>query len=259
MSKIKVSLIQSNIFWENPSKNLINFEEKIVSLKGKSDIVLLPEMFTTGFTMNPKPFAEPMSGTTVSWMLKHSAVNNFAIGGSVVISENNKFYNRFIFVEPNGNIKFYNKHHLFSITGENKEYTAGNKRVIVNYNGFRLLLQVCYDLRFPVSMRNKNDYDAILLVANWPERRNDAWKKLLYARAMENQCYIAAVNRVGEDKNKVTHSGDSMILDYAGRELTVAKPFAEEIINSTFDIKLLEDAKTKFPAWKDSDNFDIKM
>ena len=172
--------------------------------------------------------------------------------------ENNNFYNRFIFAEPNGLIRYYDKRHLFSITGENNEYTAGNARTIIKYKGFKFLLQICYDLRFPVWMRNKNDYDAILLVANWPERRKEAWKQLLIARAMENQCYIAAVNRVGNDANNISHSGDSMILDYAGRILISAKPFREEIINYKFNLNNLNDAKEKFPSWKDADEFRIK-
>ncbi|PIV58682.1 MAG: amidohydrolase [Bacteroidetes bacterium CG02_land_8_20_14_3_00_31_25] len=258
MSILKISLIQSNLAWENPDKNLQMFEKKITEIKRESDIVLLPEMFTTGFSMNPKPLAETMDGKTVLWIKKQANENNFALGGSVIIKDNNNFYNRFIFVEPNGLIRYYDKHHLFSITGENNEYTAGNARTIIKYKGFKFLLQICYDLRFPVWMRNKNDYDAILLVANWPERRKEAWKQLLIARAMENQCYIAAVNRVGNDGNNISHTGDSMILDYAGRILISAKPFREEIINYEFNLNNLNDAKEKFPSWKDSDEFEIK-
>lgn len=259
MSKIRISLIQSNLVWENIAQNIKNFEIKINELKGKTDIVLLPEMFTTGFSMNPKQLAQTMTGDTVSWMKKQSAENDFAIGGSLIITENNKYYNRFIFVEPSGLIHYYDKHHLFSITGENNDYTAGNARTIIKYKGFRFLLQICYDLRFPVFMRNKNDYDAILLVANWPERRNEAWKQLLIARAMENQCYIAAVNRVGNDGNNISHTGDSMILDYAGRILVSAKPFNEEVINSEFNIENLKDALEKFSAWKDADEFKLSL
>ncbi|NCO54943.1 MAG: nitrilase family protein, partial [Bacteroidetes bacterium] len=158
MSILKISLIQSNLAWENPDKNLQMFEKKITEIKRESDIVLLPEMFTTGFSMNPKPLAETMDGKTVLWIKKQANENNFALGGSVIIKDNNNFYNRFIFVEPNGLIRYYDKHHLFSITGENNEYTAGNARTIIKYKGFKFLLQICYDLRFPVWMRNKNDY-----------------------------------------------------------------------------------------------------
>lgn len=258
MNEIKISLVQSDLVWETPIENLKKFEKKISDLKGKTDIVLIPEMFTTGFSMNPQPIAETMNGQTIAWIKKQASENNFAIGGSVIITENSKYFNRFIFAEPSGLIHYYDKHHLFSITGEHNEYTAGNIRKIIKYKGFRFLLQICYDLRFPVWMRNKNDYDAILLVANWPERRNEAWKQLLIARAMENQCYIAAVNRVGNDGNNISHTGDSMILDYAGRELVVAKPFVEEIISGTFSIDMLNDSKEKFPAWKDADEFEIK-
>ncbi len=258
MEEIKISLIQSDLVWENPAENMKKFEAKFSDLKGKTDIVLLPEMFTTGFSMNPRPIAETMKGNTVAWIKKQSTENNFAIGGSVIITENGKYFNRFVFAEPSGLIHYYDKHHLFSITGENNEYTPGNTRTIIKYKGFRFFLQICYDLRFPVWMRNKNDYDVMLLVANWPERRNDAWKKLLYARAMENQCYIAAVNRVGNDGKNIFHTGDSMILDYAGREMAVAKPNAEEILTCTFNLDLLKDSKEKFPAWKDADDFEIK-
>jgi predicted amidohydrolase len=258
MEEIKISLIQSDLVWENPAENRKKFETKFSDLKGKTDIVLLPEMFTTGFSMNPRPIAETMNGNTVAWFKKQSAHNNFVIAGSVIITENGKYFNRFIFAEPTGLIHYYDKHHLFTITGEHYEYTAGNTRTIIKYKGFRLFLQICYDLRFPVWMRNKNDYDVMLLVANWPERRNDAWKKLLYARAMENQCYIAAVNRVGNDGNGISHTGDSMILDYAGRELAVSKPNVEEILSARFSMALLNDSKDKFPAWKDADEFEIK-
>lgn len=258
MNKIKVTLVQSSLVWENPEQNLKKIEKKINELKGKTDLVLLPEMFTTGFSMNPKNLAQTMDGSTITWLKNKAKENNYAICCSVIITENSKYFNRFIFTEPGGKIHFYNKRHLFSITGENNEYTDGKERVIVNYKGFRFLLQICYDLRFPVFMRNKNDYDAILLVANWPERRNEAWKQLLVARAMENQCYIAAVNRVGNDGNNISHTGDSMILDYAGRILVLAKPFIEEIISSEFILENLKDSLEKFPAWKDADQFEIK-
>lgn len=258
MNTIKVSLIQSDLAWENPEQNLKNFDLKISDLKGKTDVLLLPEMFTTGFSMNPKQLAQTMDGQTIIWLKNKANENNFAICCSVIIKENNKYFNRFIFTEPNGKIHYYDKRHLFSITGENNDYTAGNERIIINYKGFRFLLQICYDLRFPVFMRNKNDYDAILLVANWPERRNEAWKQLLIARAMENQCYIAAVNRVGNDGNNISHTGDSMILDYAGRIIVSAKPFNEEIISSEFNLAHLKDALEKFSAWKDADEFELK-
>ena len=257
MNTITVSLVQSDIIWEKPVENLRKFEKIFSVLKGKTNLVLLPEMFTTGFSMNAEQLAETMDGNSVLWMKQQAAENSFAIAGSVIISESGKYFNRCIFAEPSGLIHYYNKHHLFSIIGEDKKYSSGNTRTIVKYKGFRFFLQICYDLRFPVWMRNKNNYDVLLLVANWPKRRNDAWKKLLFARAMENQCYIVAVNRVGIDGRNYNHSGDSIIIDYAGRKIISAKSFVEEIITTTLSMTKLVNSKEKFPAWKDADEFEI--
>lgn len=257
MDSIAISLVQSDLVWENPAQNLKKFETIVQSLKGKTDIVLLPEMFSTGFSMNPLRLAETMEGETVQWIKRVSTENNVAIGGSVIIKENDKCFNRFIFSEPSGKLNFYDKRHLFRMGGEHERFSFGNERKIIEYKGFRFLLQVCYDLRFPVWMRNRNDYDAILLVANWPEPRSDAWKKLLLARAIENQCFVAAVNRVGVDGRGNNHSGDSMIIDYKGNEMAIGTKCKEEIITALFSRDDLNDFREKFPAWMDADDFVI--
>jgi omega-amidase len=257
MESITVSLIQSSIVWENPKQNHIHFAKLINSLKGKTDLVLLPETFSTGFSMDPQKLAESMSGPSVSLMKKLANENQFALGGSIIITENENCYNRFVFVEPNGNMQFYDKRHLFRMAGEHEQFSSGNQRKIIEYKGFRFLLQVCYDLRFPVFMRNRNDYDVILLVANWPGARSDVWKKLLYSRAIENQCYVVAANRIGVDGKDNDHSGDSMIIDFKGNELVIAAKNSEEIISATLSKQILSDFKAKFPAWIDADDFTI--
>ena len=257
MNSIAISLIQSDLVWENPAQNLKKFETIVQSLKGKTDIVLLPEMFSTGFSMNPQKLAEPMDGPSVNWVKQMALDNQLAVAGSLIISENGNCYNRLIFADPAGNIQFYDKRHLFRMGGEQERFSSGNERKIIEYKGFRFLLQVCYDLRFPVWMRNRNDYDAILLVANWPEPRSDAWKKMLYARAIENQCFVTAVNRVGVDGRGNHHSGDSMIIDYKGSEMAMGTKCKEEIVTALLSINDLNDFREKFPAWMDSDDFSI--
>jgi len=257
MESITISLVQSDLAWENPGLNLKKFENVIRTLKDKTDLVLLPEMFSTGFSMNPQKLAETMEGETVQWIKRVSLENNVAIGGSVIIKENEKCFNRFIFAESQGNINYYDKRHLFRMAGEHERFALGNERTIVEYKGFSFLLQVCYDLRFPVWMRNRSDYDGILLVANWPGARSDAWKKLIFARAIENQCYVAAVNRVGIDGRGNDHSGDSMIIDFKGNAMAVATKNNEEIISVTLSKNELNDFKAKFPAWMDADDYKV--
>jgi predicted amidohydrolase len=257
MDSITVSLVQAYIAWENPTQNLKKFEEIIQDLQGKTDLVLLPEMFSTGFSMNPQKLAEKMDGLTVGWMKRIASKNSLAIGGSLIISENGKCFNRFVFAEPSGKLHLYDKRHLFRMAGEDKRFAFGNKRKIVVYKGFRFLLQICYDLRFPVWMRNRNDYDVMLLVANWPEPRNDAWKKLIFARAIENQCYVTAVNRVGVDGINNYYSGDSTIIDFMGKEIVTAQKNIEEVITAKLSKNSITDFRAKFPVWMDADNFNL--
>jgi predicted amidohydrolase len=259
MDTFSISLIQSDIAWENPMQNLKNFEEKIQKLEGQTDLILIPEMFSTGFSVNSKNQAEPMNGQSVRWMQKMAANHKMALGGSVNIIENGNCFNRFFFVKPLGEMVWYDKRHLFRMSGENENFTHGEKRVIVEYKGIRFLLQTCYDIRFPVFMRNRGDYDAILVVASWPEIRIDVWKKLLYARAIENLSYVAAVNRVGVDGFGFNHSGASVILDYKGNELATSTPNKEEIITAKISKTELDDFRNKYPAALDADKFDLML
>lgn len=216
---MKVALIQSQLFWENPSENRKFFEQKINSIQEQIDLIVLPEMFTSGFTMNPKSVAEEMSGETISLLKSLSKAKNSAITGSLVISESNNFYNRMIFVFPDGKIEYYDKKHLFTLAGEDKVYTTGNQKKIVEYRDFRICLQICYDLRFPTFARNKEDYDLLIYVANWPKTRINAWDILLKARSIENMCYTIGVNRIGLDNNNLEYVGHSQVVDYLGNNV----------------------------------------
>ncbi len=256
---MRITLVQSDIHWENPGANLAKFEKIIRELKGKTEIVLLSEMFSTGFSMKAHHLAEDMNGNTVRWMKNLARENALAVAGSIIVIEDGKFYNRFLFVEPGGNIHYYDKRHLFRMSGENEQFSQGDRRVVVEYEGFRFLLQTCYDLRFPVFMRSKGDYDVILVVASWPESRVDIWKKLIYARAIENLCYIVALNRVGADGLGYNHSGESTACDYRGRELAKCQPNKEEIITVTLSKPELDEFHDSYPAMKDWDDFELKI
>lgn len=262
MSAISISLIQSEIFWEDISKNLEMFEEKINSLTGKTEVVVLPEMFSTGFNMQPEKFSETLDGRTIKWMQYLSRKNNLIITGSVIIKEDNKYYNSLIWMQPDGKFYHYNKRHLFAYAGENEKYSAGNKRLIVSVKGWKINLQVCYDLRFPVwSRQTKGDnpeFDIIIYVANWPSSRINAWKTLLKARAIENQCYVAGVNRVGNDGNHNLYNGNSMVVDPLG-EVIYQKPDTEDIFTIKLEMENLEKIRAKFPFLKDSDEFRIML
>lgn len=254
---MRVSVVQSSLEWENKDLNFQKFEASISKIAKDSDLILLPEMFTTGFSMQPQLLAESHPGKTVDWIRKMATSHNVAITGSYIASEDGKYFNRMLFAFPNGDISYYDKRHLFRMAGEHKHYSSGSKRVIVNYMGWQILLLVCYDLRFPVWSRNKSDYDLILLVANFPERRRLAWNSLLVARAIENQCYVAACNRVGADGNDVPHIGDSQIIDPTGQILSMASPNKEDIISSTLSMDELNTYRESFPVYLDADSFTI--
>ncbi len=219
---MKVAIIQTALIWENPNANRIQFEEKIRGIEQNVDLIVLPEMFSTGFTMNPETVAETMNGETISWMQTLAKHKNSAITGSLVIVENGKYYNRLVFVLPSGEIKHYDKRHLFSLAGEEKVYTKGKTKLIIEYKGFKICPLICYDLRFPVFSRNVEDYDVLLYVANWPKPRINAWNALLKARAIENMCYVVGVNRIGEDQNNHVYNGNSQVIDYLGETLDEA-------------------------------------
>lgn len=254
-SALNVSIIQTNLSWENKGVNLMAFESKLKEIKN-ADLIILPEMFTTGFTMNTS-LAEKMNGETVKWMIKQANLTKSVIAGSIIIEENKKIYNRFLFCNKNGVIDFYDKRHLFRMADENKFYSAGNKRVIIDIKGWKVCPQVCYDLRFPVWSRNLNDYDCLIYTANWPEVRNSAWKSLLNARAIENYCYVIGVNRIGADGLNKNYSGDSALIDFKGDYLYKSTPHKEEIIWCSLNKENLNTYKKKFPIQLDADEFKL--
>lgn len=250
-------------------------EQKIAGIEEKTEIVVLPEMFNTGFSMRPEALAETMEGETVEWMKRVSRENGIVLTGSLMIEEAGNYYNRLVWMLPNGQYGHYDKRHLFAFGEEDKHYSPGNKRLIASVKGWKINLQVCYDLRFPVWARNRvfdsaqtaepntstplsaPEYDVLIYVANWPERRSHAWKTLLCARAIENQCYVVGVNRVGSDGNNVYHSGNSLIIDPLGQVLYHMAD-DEDVNTITLQKEMLEDVRNKFPFWKDADSFNIQ-
>ncbi|MDB5208137.1 MAG: amidohydrolase [Flavisolibacter sp.] len=287
MSSITFTLIQTALHWEDKQANMRMLEEKIRGIKEKTQVVVLPEMFSTGFSMKPELLAESMEGETVQWMKRVAAEKRIILTGSVIIEEDNSYYNRSIWMLPNGEYGYYNKRHLFAYAEEDKHYTAGAERFIASVNGWKINLQVCYDLRFPVwarqaPPRQKNlvplpfsngeggqrpdeaergqgeafEYDVLLYVANWPEKRSTAWKTLLQARAIENQSYVIGVNRVGEDGNGIYHSGDSMVIDPLG-EILYHKKDEEDSCTITLNKEDLQTVRERFQFWRDKDEFQI--
>jgi predicted amidohydrolase len=251
---INVTLIQSDIIWEDRISNLKKYQEKINQIES-TDLIILPEMFTTGFSMSPKSISENMNGETIQWMKQNAHKMNSAICGSIIIEEDSKYFNRFIWVNPDGSIHHYDKRHLFSFAGENENYTPGNEKIIIEYKGWKICPLICYDLRFPVWSRNSEDYDLLIYVANWPDKRKSAWKSLLTARAIENQCYVIGVNRVGED-SKNYYSGDSSLINALGETL-YTNSHIEEIYSNTISKYDLNKIRTQLPFLNDKDNFKI--
>ena len=258
MSTLIITGIQSSLHWEDKEANLQMLEEKIFSISQPTEIVVLPEMFSTGFSMQPKKLAETMDGETVEWMKRIAAKKKIILTGSVIIEEDRNFYNRLVWVLPNGQIGYYDKRHLFAYGDEDQHYTAGKKRLIASVKGWKINLMVCYDLRIPVWSRQQGDfeYDVLIYVANWPERRVLAWTSLLRARAIENQSYVIGVNRTGDDGNKIPYTGESMAVDPMG-EILYHKNDEEDVFTVTLDKSHLEKTREKFPFWKDADRFKI--
>jgi predicted amidohydrolase len=257
MANYSVTLVQTDITWENPDANLRHFGKLILNNKKPTSAYLLPEMFTTGFTMNSSQFAEDMDGTSVKWMRQLAKDTGAAIGGSLIIKEGQSIFNRFIWADPEGDLKHYDKRHLFFLERESNAYAPGKQRIIVKHNRFRILLATCYDLRFPVWLRNRNDYDAIFLLANWPEARREVWIKLLYARAIENQSYVAAVNRIGSDGNGLRYMGESAAVNPRGNIMQMAGEAKEELVSVDLDMDELSAFRKKFPVWMDADDFNL--
>lgn len=256
-NELKVVGIQADLAWENPSKNIAFFEEKINSLNNDTDLIVLPEMFTTGFTMQPNNVAEKMNGLTVSWMQKIAFNKQTAICGSLVIMEDGKFFNRFIFVYPSGEIKTYNKRHSFTLAGEHEMYTSGSEKIIINYKDWKICPLICYDLRFPVWARNTENYDVLIYMANWPVTRIKAWETLLKARAIENMSYVIGVNRTGKDANNYQYSGNSLLVDYLGETLSSLQENEIGLINATFFKDKQDVVRKKLGFLNDMDSFNI--
>lgn len=257
-NKLKITIVQSDLVWENVDANLNNFAKNLENI-GNTNLIVLPEMFNTGFSMNSKSLAEKTNGKSVKWLVNLAKEKNVAVIASLIIEENNQFFNRLYFVFPDGKLEFYNKRHLFRMANEHNYYSAGTEDLIVNYKGWRIKPLVCYDLRFPVWARNKNDYDLLIYIANWPERRNEPWKILLKARSIENQSFVVGVNRIGTDGNNVSFSGDSAVINPKGEIISTTKAYQENMENVEISLKELNEFKEKFPAYKDADNFEIKL
>ncbi len=254
---MRVTIIQPDILWENKPGNLNSLGKAISKLSGTTDLVVLPEMFNTGFSMNTADISELSHAETFTWMKDMASDCRLAVCGSYAVNENQKYYNRFLFINEKGESWCYDKRHLFSLGGEDKKFTKGEKRVIFTYKGFRINPVICYDLRFPVWIRNRNDYDLLICVANWPGSRRDVWNTLLKARAIENQCFVAAANRVGLDEAGINYTGESVILDPCGKPITLLPE--SEAAHATGEM-LMSDLKSfrkKFPVWKDSDEFSL--
>jgi len=288
MSTLTITIIQTDLKWEDKAANLRTLEDKILSIPGNPELVVLPEMFSTGFSMRPQALAEQMDGPTLTWMRTVAARKRIILTGSVIIEEEGNYFNRLIWMLPNGEYGFYDKRHRFAYAGENEQYTAGHRRLITSVKGWKIMPLVCYDLRFPVWSRQNPapppedtseqaanaglapvppspvagtptslEYDVLLYVANWPQRRSLAWKTLLQARAIENQSYVVGVNRVGNDGNNIYHSGDSMILDPLG-EICYHGAEKEDIFTITLQKETLTDIRQRFPFWRDADTFSIQ-
>lgn len=253
---LKITIIQSELHWEDAEANLEMFSKKIQNIEEKTDLIILPEMFTTGFSMNPKELAELSDGKTLQWMISEAKKHHTAITGSVIISENNKFYNRLFFVFPDGSYEKYDKKHTFTLAKENESYTAGTERLIVNYKGWRICPLVCYDLRFPVWARNTEDYDVLIYVANWPKVRTVAWDTLLRARAIENMTYCIGVNRVGFDGNEHEYVGHSSVYDVLGKQISTSgfDEFTETVV---LDKRHIEENRRHFQFLNDRDPFTL--
>jgi predicted amidohydrolase len=256
---INLAIIQANLIWEDVEANIEQFAKLIGSINSSPHIVILPEMFTTGFTTNPKPFAEVVGGRTTQWLKKMAKDQGFAICGSFIVNERGYYYNRFHFVTPSGDVYQYDKRHLFSIGKEHIEFTPGKERVVIEYLGWRILPQICYDLRFPVWSRNRNDYDLLINVANFPGNRRDVWNTLLKARAIENQCYVAAANRIGYDGMRIDYLGDSQLINAKGIIVSSAKSNEQTIILGSFSLEELTVFRNKFPVLPDADHFILSM
>ena len=258
IENLKVTVFQAYLFWENVDKNLENISLRLSNgVREKTDLIVLPEMFNTGFSMNAENLAEEMGGKTMQWLQQTAVKYQCVVTGSLIIKANDAYYNRLIWMLPTGDYQFYDKHHLFGMSGEQQHFTAGKEALIVDLKGWKIRLAICYDLRFPVWLRNKeNNYDILLLVASWPDQRSAHWRTLIQARAIENQSYVIGVNRVGHDGKQVYHSGHSMCIDAAGNTIYY-KPEDEDLYTFSINYQELIKIRRQFPFLKDADDFNL--
>ncbi len=263
MQNLIVSLIQTDLNWENKEQNILHFTSKIKEISKETDLIVLPEMFTTGFAMEPHKLAESMGGTSMQWMHQMASDKGCVITGSIIIKENDKYFNRLIWMRPDGSYEHVDKKHLFTFAGENKHYTPGDKKLIVTLKGWKIMPLICYDLRFPVWSKNRHtakhgfDYDCMINVANWPEKRSHVWRILLMARALENQAYVIGINRIGTDGNNIGYSGDSAVISPKGENLSNMAPFKEQTETVVMSRCELDSFRDNFRAWADWDKFQM--
>lgn len=260
MEKLNIALLQNDIVWEDVNANLQACEAVLATLDAGVHLAVLPEMFTTGFSMSAVQYAEEGEGTTLATLKRWAAQYDIALAGSYIARQEGKCYNRGFFVKPDGEVTFYDKRHLFRMGDEGKVFSAGNERTIVNYRGWNIALFVCYDLRFPVWSRNvNNEYDIALYVASWPQVRGHVWRTLLLARAIENACYVCGVNRVGEDGMKLVYTGDTMAIDFKGSVMDKVPDGEQGVVVVELDGDKLQSFRTKFPTWRDADAFTLNI
>ncbi|MFO1393075.1 MAG: amidohydrolase [Steroidobacteraceae bacterium] len=253
---LRVTLVQADLAWRDPEANRHRLAAHFRGLAGHTDLVVLPEMFSTGFSMDAESLAEPMDGPTVGWMREEAVAMGCAIAGSLIVRDGERHVNRLVWARPDGSLEHYDKRHLFRMAGEHEHYQPGDRRIVVNVKGWKVCPLVCYDLRFPVWSRNRGDYDLLLYVANWPARRAHAWSALLRARAIENLCYVAGVNRIGRDGNGVAYAGDSVVLDFLGQPIS-SEGAGDRVETAVLDLQSLRAWRESFPAHLDADGFEL--
>ena len=256
MKHLRITTIQSFLHWEDTARNLQMFDKKLKGLAGKTDLIILPEMFTTGFSMNAAALAEAMDGETLQWLAAKARTIGAAVTGSFIVNENGRYYNRLVWMNPDGQFACYDKRHLFTLAKEHETYVAGTEKLIVEWKGWKVCPLVCYDLRFPVWSRNTEGYDLLLFVANWPTARSYHWKQLLVARAIENQSFVIGVNRVGSDEKGLDYSGDTSVIDYSGNVVYQISD-KEEVSTRTLDKGEMKSFRNRLNFLADQDNFQI--
>jgi len=258
MNTLKVSLFQTDIIWEDKQRNLNNLQQKLESTQENTDLIILPEMFSTGFSMNSKQLAEPVSGDTIHTLKELATRFQTAITGSFIATENGKYYNRGFFITPDKEAHYYDKHHLFRMGDETIHFSPGREKLIINYKGWNICLLICYDLRFPVWSRNvNNEYDLLIYSANWPSSRQQVWDILLPARALENISYVCGVNRIGTDGNELIYTGGSVMYSPRGELLAKVPDNEDKIKTINIDLEMLHRFRKKFPAWEDADKYKL--